>query len=228
MLITEVFLMLAPDMLTRQPEFHSARYSMFNTGSTEVEVAEFLYALVNLIKAEKILETGTHYGISAAYMAKALKDHIGGRWDGTMGVTTLEVMPQYRDAAIELWKKLRVIDQVDPVLQPSVLFETDVQYDLIFLDSEPQYRFDEFVKFWPNCRPGGFILIHDLHTHLGHTGETHHHVFDWPYGDFREKIGPYIKSHDVQVVSFGSPRGFTLFQKVGNDFSANRLLKGEI
>jgi predicted O-methyltransferase YrrM len=209
--------------LSLQQEVTNERYQMFSTGSVEIEVAEFLYSLVRLIKPDKIVETGTHFVVSSAYMAAGMREngHIGG------GFVTLEVIDEYKIHAEKLWGDLDLCKYVKCKLIASQRYDTQ-DIDLLFLDSEPQFRFDEFVKFWPSVKPSGFILIHDLHPHLGHTGIAHHGQMDWPYGDFRLKLASYIKSHDVQVISFPSPRGFTMFQKVGVDFSANRLLKGEL
>jgi len=89
----------------------------------------------------------------------------------------------------------------------------DEVYDILFLDSEPQLRFDEFAKFWPNLRDGGYIIIHDLNDQLGHNGITQHGMYNWPWGDWRDKIGPYAARQEVQIISFDNPRGMTMFQK---------------
>jgi predicted O-methyltransferase YrrM len=208
-----------------QPEItpHPPGYSMFNSGSTEVEVAEFLYSLVKLVKPERVLETGTHFGVSAAYMGQALKENNKGH------MWTLEVMQEFVDASRQLWQDLDVHQWVECVRWPSLDYAPDpMGYELIFLDSEPHLRFDEFVRFWPSLKPGGFILIHDLHPHLGHTNTVVNDMYDWPYGDFRAKLGPYIKAHEVQTVNFRSPRGFTMFQRAADDFGAFQHLTGRI
>jgi predicted O-methyltransferase YrrM len=50
-------------------------YSSFNDAGIEVETGEFLYAMTRLLKPDRVLETGTHWGIGAAYMGTALKDN---------------------------------------------------------------------------------------------------------------------------------------------------------
>lgn len=50
-------------------------FSMFNSGGTEVEVSEFLYSLVRMLKPNYVLETGTHLGVSACYIGQALEDN---------------------------------------------------------------------------------------------------------------------------------------------------------
>jgi predicted O-methyltransferase YrrM len=199
-------------------------YHMFNTGGVEVEVAEFLYALVHMMKATRILETGTHRGISASYMGQAIKEIGGGR------LTTLEVIPEHYQYSSMLFKTLDLNNVIDNRFEDSRKHsEPGQHYDIVFLDSEPQYRFDEFLRFWSSVKDNGLILIHDLNEQLGHSNQwveldANTKVYDWPYGDFREKIGPYITSHAVNLITFGTPRGLVVFQKTGINSEAKKLL----
>lgn len=196
-------------------------WSCFNSGGVEVEVAEFLYSLVKMVKPGFIVETGTHLGVSALYMALACRENKKG------SIWTYEVIPELQLKARDLWQDLGVLRYINSLLKPSL--EADIpnnlKIDLLFLDSEPQFRFDEFLKFWDQVSPGGLILVHDLHPSLGHHGKTYHGVYDWPYGDFRAKIGSFIKDHKVQTISFPTPRGFTIFQKESPGFEAVKYLK---
>lgn len=200
---------------------HPPGFKMFNTGGVEVEVAEFLYSFVRMIKPGFILETGTHLGVSSLYMALGCQDNNKG------SIWTYEVIPELQLQARQLWIESGVQKLINSLLQPSL--EADVparvNIDLLFLDSEPQFRFDEFLKFWDHVSPGGFVLIHDLHPSLGHHGETHHGIYDWPYGDFRQKIGPLIKDHKVQTLSFPTPRGFSIFQKEAPSFEFTKYIR---
>ena len=182
-------------------------FDMFNTCGVEVEVAELLYSLVSVWKPHFILETGTHLGISAAYMGLACKENERGV------VSTYEVIPSLLKEAQALWNDIGVTDHVMGMLCPSLNSTEDEEIDFLFLDSEPQYRFDEFIKFWPLVREGGLIAIHDLHPSLGHHGNTHHKVYDWPYGYWQPKLGEYIKNHQVQMIHIPNPRGMVLMQK---------------
>lgn len=219
--------------LVKQPEITpgSHNFEMFNDAGTEVEVSEFLYSLVRILKPDLILETGTHIGVSAAYMGQALHDNRNGM------IMTFEIIPQHAKAAVELMKDLEIQSHVQcwlldaqkyPCDREDYPIKTSGGIDLLFLDSEPQLRFDEFNKFWPYVKPGGFILIHDLHPHLGYSGETHHDVFCWPFGDFTKKIGKYIKFYDVQTTCFPTPRGLIMFQKKRDNFGATNYLLGNL
>src|SRR5438128_9916042 len=70
-----------------QPEYHRAtpecphpeRWSMFDSMTAEVEVLEFLRAVVTTIKPELVVETGAFSGISTLWIAEGLKANGRGR-----------------------------------------------------------------------------------------------------------------------------------------------------
>ena len=72
MIIAQHLLDRANGALAIEPEVAHPTYSMFNSGGVEVEVGEFLHSMVRVTKPMHILETGTHLGVSAAFMALAL------------------------------------------------------------------------------------------------------------------------------------------------------------
>ncbi len=183
-------------------------YQMFNDAGVEAEVGEFLYSFTRLIKPEMVLETGTHEGISTAYMALALKKNNSGK------IITMEKYPPPIKEAMRLWQALNLQDYIQCLYCHSLGYKTTIEFDLLFLDSIPEIRFDEFIKYFPLLKLGGFIIVHDLNFTLGHHGQTHHGIYDWPYGDFRKRIGSYITSGKVQTFSFATPRGLVMFQKV--------------
>ena len=200
-------------------------FSMFNDAGTEVEISEFLYTLAGILKPRLVLETGTHKGISSTFIGQAIKDN------GRGGILhTCEIFQENINDAKALWSDVGVSEFIVCHKQESLklTFEPGVEFDMLFLDSEPQLRFDEFVKFWPMLKPGGFICVHDLHPNLGHHGQIYHGVMDWPYGEFVPKLGPFIKNHEVQTISFPSPRGCTLFQKRAENFEFTNHILGKI
>jgi len=194
-------------ILDRQPEPTNSAYSMYNTGSIEVEVGEFLYGLVRMIKPENILETGTHKGISTAYMASALKEN------GKGSITTIEYEEKHIFDANELFVKLDLSNLINIVNQDINTFNPgNNQYDFIFLDTEPNLRFNEFIRFWNNLKPGGFIAIHDLSPGMGQGGVTLHGIENWPFGTMPEEMKTILKEQ-VQSFHFETPRGLFLGQK---------------
>ena len=208
-----------PEAVTQPPG-----YQMFNDGGVEIEVAEFLYSLVRMIKPDYILETGTHLGISSTYMA------CGCRANAKGVIWTYEIISPLLEKAKLLWCDVGVapfissnlISSLEAVVPPSL------EIDLLLLDSEPHLRFDEFLKFWDYLVPGAFIVIHDLHATMGHSDQTINGVYDWPYGDFRPKLGPFMKKLEVQVFHFPTPRGLTIFQKTPPYAHGINYLKDEL
>jgi predicted O-methyltransferase YrrM len=200
----------------------NSNYHMFNTGGVECEVGEFLYSFVRMIKPTNILETGTHFGISSTYMALALKANQKG------SITTLD--PQYYPEARSIHVIMELGGHLKQVEIHAENYKTDETYDIVFLDTEPKLRFSEFDQFFRNVRPGGFIFIHDLHANLayGNYNPDHPTFLHWPYGDFREKMGDYIKNHDFQTISFPTPRGLSMFQKRSSEMSYIKHIKSEL
>lgn len=209
---------LSDGLLKIVPEVgdNTGKYSMFNDGGVECEVGEFLYGLVRMMKPAHILETGTHKGVGAAYMGTALKAN------GFGGLTTLEFLPHFVIEAKELIRRLNLDMQVQVVQADAGTYEVDhrVELDILFLDTEPQTRFAELLRYYDKVKPGGIIMIHDLHPHM-HQIENEEHGFAWPYGPIPEEMRETIHEGNLVKVHFRTPRGFTMFYKRGaDDFSA--------
>jgi len=215
-------LMKLDNTLKRKPEPSNDNYSMFNTGGVEIEVGEYLYGLVRMIKPEKVLETGTHKGISAMYIASALKHNGKGK------LTTIEFDEKLAEEAFNRLRRTNVLTQAEIIKMSSLEYKTEDMFDFVLLDTEPDIRFKEFKQFWNNVKPGGIIIIHDLHSHLGQTKTKAHGMNHWPFGDFKKFFGDKILDHEVQVTSFFTPRGITMFQKAHGDFSVTKHLRGEL
>ena len=194
-------------------------YYCYNFGGVEMEVGEFLYGLVRMLKPDKILETGTHWGISAMYMAQALKDNRRGM------LTTIEFAKENVHKAGNLFNILALEPWIEQFEGPVESFEPkDNQYDLIFLDTEPFLRFGELVRFWPNLKAGGFVGMHDLDIHMEQWGNPS----ERPWCPLPDEIKQLIKNHELQSFHFHTPRGLYLGQKYAKTFYSNELLKGEM
>lgn len=178
----------------------------YNDAGVEMEVGELLYSFVRLLKPEKILETGTHEGIGAMYLGLALKHNNKGK------LTTLEFNQQSREKAIKKMKMLQIEDFVDCKLQDVNKYKTSDVYDLLFLDTEPQLRFDEFLRYYPNVREGGYIFIHDLHRHMGQV-ENEKHGFAWPWGKIPRGIKTLVNQDKIRPFHLPTPRGLAGFYK---------------
>src|SRR5437870_1468065 len=98
--ITEQLVESSNGILKIEPEVSDPNgpYSCFDSGATEVEVSEFLWGLVRLLKPKQILETGCYTGVSSLFMAQALKDN------GFGGLVTLEIENTHKLRAENLWR----------------------------------------------------------------------------------------------------------------------------
>jgi len=191
---------------------HNSDYRMFDDGSAEIEVLEFIYSLVRLIKPKNVLETGTYFGLMAGYIALGLRDNGMGHLD------TIEWEASHINKAKELWNKLEVQDLITEHHTPSLDYSTNTKYQLVIFDTEPQLRFLELDKFWDNIVHGGTILVHDLHYEMGTSSTVWLHL---------DKIKDKIKKHELTVMSFYTPRGLTLMRKYNKlDYIYNFLKNG--
>lgn len=181
-------------------------FSSFNDAGIEVETGEFLYAFTRLLKPDRVLETGTHWGVGASYMGMALKDNNKGYLD------TFEFLPPIYEKACENIKKIGLQGIVRVRLLDVAKLDLPEKYKLILLDTEPQTRFAELLQFYDNLEPGGFVFIHDLHQHM-HQIPNEEHGFAWPYGKLPEGIINLVKKDKLRPFHFSTPRGLTGFYK---------------
>jgi len=183
-----------------------SEFSAFNDAGLEAEVGEFLYGLIRLLKPDRVLETGTHVGVGACYLGKALQDNQKGTLD------TIEFLPELHHKAVDRIKRMGLEYRVNLYLQDVKDFEPYGKYDLILLDTEPQTRFAEFLKFYPYLNDGGFIFIHDLHRHM-HQIPNEEHGFAWPFGTIPSALEELVVGGQVRPFHFTTPRGLAGFYK---------------
>lgn len=165
-------------------------WSAWNGWSVEVEVADFLPQLAELIGAERVLETGCGQGYVTRRLAPT------GPFD-TWELVTFESDDELRSriADFPLWDdQTRLDDKPTPD-------ETDIgQADLIICDSDVKYRIDEIRLWVEHGKPGSFLWTHDTARHHGWLPDT----------IFKSTVG-------LPRLQFDNPRGSTLFYKPYDD-----------
>lgn len=184
-------------------------YSAFNDAGVECEVGEFLYGLTQLLKPKHVLETGTHWGIGASYLGLGLLDN------GIGELETIEFLPEIHKVADARINRVGIRDITKNYLMDARQFTPSHNYQLILLDTEPQTRFGELVKFFPYLDEGGFVFIHDLHRHMQQV-ENLEHGFAFPFGKIPEEIVNWVCLDQLRPFHFGNPRGLTGFYKVSS------------
>ena len=184
----------------------SGNWHMFNDGGIECETGELLYAFIRETKPKHVLETGTHRAVGAGYMGLAMKDNGYGELD------TVEFLPPHYIYSLELIQRMQLDEHVHCHHTDVAEFNPQHQYQLMLLDTEPQTRFAELIRFERFLEPGGFIFIHDLHRHM-HQIPNEEHGFAWPYGKLPKEIIKLVKDDVLRPFHFGTPRGLTGFYK---------------
>ena len=209
MKITSELVQKSGGLIALHPEVNDwtgKKFMMFDDGGVELEVGEFLYGLMRVLKPDRVLETGTYTGISAMYMAQGLKDN------GFGSLSTIEIDLTHKARAEELWKRVGVDDFATCIHTDARGYRPheDDMIDFMFLDSEPEMRFDELVRFFPNLKPGGYVFIHDLHRHMGQgqpVNPDHPEIPNWPWGELPKQIKDWVKDGDLRPMHFPTPRG---------------------
>lgn len=219
MSITDKLLELDPSLSRHNEGFWKDTYdpnklgsfSSFNDAGIECETGEFLYSMVRILKPDHVLETGTHWGVGASYMGMGLKENGKGK------ITTIEFLDEIYKVAVSRFARLGILDnQVTALLMDVAKYQPVVNFQLMLLDTEPQTRFAELVKFFPYLDEGGFVFIHDLHRHM-HQIPNIDHGFAWPYGMIPPDMKELIVSGKLRPIHFSTPRGLTGFYKVSKE-----------
>ena len=205
--------------LHEESEYSNSSYGFkaFNNAGVECEVGELLYSLVRILKPENVLETGTHEGIGSSYMALALKENYNENIGHTIEqkkpkLDTVEFIEQHYQTSKARFARMGLSDYINQYLIDAKLFNTQKQYKLILLDTEPQTRFAEMIKFYDNLEMGGFLFIHDLHRHMGQVDNAEH-GFGYPFGELPYFIKSKVKHGILRPIHFSTPRGLAGFYK---------------
>ena len=212
--ITEQLVTGSQGLLTLSGEVSDStnRFAMFNDAGVETEVGEFLFGMVRVTKPHLILETGTHVGVGASYLGSALRANGFGHLD------TYEHDFTHWNNALRLLYTLDLGTYVSARRADVRQLVLEDAYDMIFLDTEPDMRFDELLRFWPNLTPGGYLFIHDLHRDMGQT-QWEGHEFAWPWGVMPDRITDLVKSGELVPFHFPTPRGlFGCYKPTSNDY----------
>ena len=159
---------------TIQPEYHRptpecpqpGRWSMIDSMTAEVEVLEFIAALVTTIKPRLVVETGSFLGVSTEWIARGLA-----RNDPPGSAPTSRIISCELDTIVYTTARARVESSpLRPYIElrneSSLEMKIDGTIDLFFSDSDLPLREAEVKRFLPQIAPNGIILMHDASSHL--------------------------------------------------------------
>jgi prolipoprotein diacylglyceryl transferase len=139
---------------------HPERWHMYDSMTAEVEVLDFLKAIVTTIKPELVVETGTFSGLSTLRIAEGLQANGVGR------VITCECDVKVFAAAKERFDASDLAEWIDARNESSLKMKVDGQIDLLFCDSDAPIREQEVRHFLPQVNPYGLILMHDASSSM--------------------------------------------------------------
>jgi predicted O-methyltransferase YrrM len=167
------------------------RWRAFDGMSIELEVGELLAAFVRALKPNTIIETGTHRGIAATYMGRALREN------GSGHLVTCEIDRALANEAIERIRNEGLEKQVFVECISSLELLIPTKIDMLFIDSEPSIRIDEFHRFKHALTRDSLLLFHDTATGL--------------WREFRERVLKELRG-EIEVVLLPTPRGLAVCQ----------------
>src|SRR5260370_33242306 len=114
---------------------------MYDPRAAEVEVLDFLKAIVTTIKPEVVVETGTFSGLSTLRIAEGLKANGFGR------VITCEYDPKVFAAAKERFAASGLARWIDARNESSLAMQVNGRIALLYCDSDAPIRGQEV----PHC-----------------------------------------------------------------------------
>lgn len=167
-------------------------WHMADSQSTEIEVLDFLKALVITTKPNLVVETGTFIGYGAIALAQGLKSNGFGR------LITIEFDPAIYPKAKERIEAAGLADWVESRNESSTETKVDGTIDLLFSDSALAIREQEIRRLLPQVSPHGLIAIHDASSH---------------FKTVREAALRMEREGLISLVMLPTPRGLVLAQK---------------
>lgn len=115
---------------------------MYDSMSAEVEVLDFLKAVVTTIKPELIVETGTFSGLSTLRLAEGLKANGFGR------VITCEYDAKVFALARQRFNSSGLGEWIDARNESSLDMKVEGRIDLLFCDSDARCASRKFASFF--------------------------------------------------------------------------------
>lgn len=170
----------------------------------ELESARMLYSLVGLVRPERILETGTHQGYSAALMAQALKDfNIEGR---IFTIDPFVVSHLFENN--HLHNYVTWFNKLSTEIESSDLPKS---FDLIFLDSDHTYDTlsAEIQIYEPLLKEEGLLVLHDTIV----------------FKDLWPVVDSLVASKRFEVINLPTPRNWARTDMNGSGLTVCKKIK---
>jgi len=162
-------------------------YSAFDGNTAELEVCEFIYALVRLTKPKYVVETGTWHGILSYFICKAIEKNGLGQLD------TIEIDQE----SVEIsQRRLSIFPFANVICKNSIDFIPREKIDILILDSSISMRMKELRAYSNRIDEDTLIILHDT---------------EW--SNMKSELDKMVNGNFVEVMAhFKTPRGLTLLK----------------
>lgn len=171
-----------------QPEL----WRMLDSQTTEVEVLDFLKALVTTVKPKLVVETGTFLGHGTIKLAEGVKENGFGK------VITIEFDPAIRARAAERFEASGLAAWIESRLESSLESDIEGTIDLLYSDSHMANREAEIRRLLPQLNPCGLLVVHDASSH---------------FRTVREAVLRLEEEGLISAVLLPTPRGVAIAQR---------------
>lgn len=175
---------------------HPERWHSSDADSTELELSVFISALVQAIRPDLVIETGSAFGQTSEQIGKVLDRAGFGR------LISFEIdgdrVQKSRDRVEGLPVEVRRESSLEGM--EGLLDEWSGRVGVIFLDSLFDLRPLEWEPAVKLLAPGGVICVHDC----GNPNGT-------KYPKFSKTMHDKAKASGFVGIPFNTPRGFTMF-----------------
>lgn len=122
----------------------------------EKDGIKFLTEFIRLNNIKNVFEIGSAIGYSAINIALTGND---------ITVTSIERDKTRYIEAVKNIKKLNLDDRITLIFADALEFNTNEEYDLIFIDAAKSQYTKFFEKFSKNLKPGGYIITDNISFH---------------------------------------------------------------
>jgi predicted O-methyltransferase YrrM len=146
----------------------------YSAGNVHAHTALILFSLALNVRPKNIIETGTFYGYSTMFLAKACE--IWG--DGT--VYTIDTNQDLIEESIKNHKHIECVHGSSLDVLPELLTKLE-EVHFAFIDSWKRIAFSEFRLIEPYMAEGGIFVFHD--TQFLNTGRSLYNAIMQNYRD---------------------------------------------
>lgn len=157
------------------------------------DTGELLALFLKVSAAKHVLEVGTSYGYSTLWLASALPE------DGL--VTTLEILPHKIKQADANFRRAKLSHKIKIIQSDasSYLRESDLKFDLVFLDADRKQYMDMAADIVASVRPGGMLICDNAVSHRSEMQDFIDYVVET--GEFTTALIPVGKGEFVACKS---------------------------